>query len=804
MKQCREYIPLVPVGSSTSAAQVALVEYIPRIALGNVLDEVNPKNHTQELFITSGFQLVTGYDNFTLSSSLTGFVVKCLYGSETATTDRLTGDAAIIFLILGWRLLGGVLNAVDQNMQENARHEKEMKRVEKVIQRHRDMLADLSKKDQGATEGKKIKDKWSAFNILNFKRAIDVYATDQILSDYHKHRVYLAFRSALGNNATTCELQALSNFMEFNTKSTRDKLIHVVENALKSKIKPAPIADKDTRFVARVLKSMGNFILANCTGMSLVTIMASFIAAAAIPGLIVSMPLVYISAIGVGLLYAFFKVANEVKERHHSKIAQKFNQEKVRYKQHQAIQNLLSPVKLLDVNDAEMNTVKMENYDPEDVMQEVPLTIRGFFASRVFFSLPLSIAVGSVTGWWAVIIVAGIVAGLFGSAGLVGAAAVIFPAVAAAVVTLFYIAKSLDSLYQEYQLEKEKIRQVNANLALQKSQARLSSSLRTVNRLSRGELLEEYIRRFLKKEKSDDKELKRSFHLIEKMLGVKKSEAADDNAFYGYLASEIMDNEPDNKRGFIGKIILGTPSLMDDNTDSLDVEKKKLRALALAKQLRDHINGSVDNDPLQYTTEFVKKSKTKREIFSEYIVGYGFSLTLPIVVGLSVAVAFATGPAFIFIGIGMAVLLCITTYVSSVMNQHREDRMKDYELKSAQIDMRDKVVEFKLPVKVSLGAQEHKTSGAPDALNLPLIEPIIYEPPRSGSPTTSVVREGVGLTLEDSGVTIDKRNTVGEHIAFFSVSNAYSALRSVSSENSPPITSMHPDSFIKGSFPEAA
>ena len=160
MKQSGEYIPLVPVGSSAPEAQVALVENTPRIVLGNVLDEVNAKNHTQALFITSGFQLVTGYDNFTLSSSLTGFVVKCLYGSETATTDKLTGDAAIIFLIIGWRLLGGVLSAVDQNMQENERHEKELKHVEKVIERHRDMLADLSKKNQDATDGKKIKNSY--------------------------------------------------------------------------------------------------------------------------------------------------------------------------------------------------------------------------------------------------------------------------------------------------------------------------------------------------------------------------------------------------------------------------------------------------------------------------------------------------------------------------------------------------------------------------------------------------------------------------------------------------------------------
>jgi hypothetical protein len=278
-----------------------------------------------------------------------------------------------------------------------------------------------------------------------------------------------------------------------------------LKTALLAKLKPEPIARKTILFIGNVLKRLGSFILANVTGISIVTGLSSFIAAAVMPAATLVMAPVYVASILVGLIYSVLRVLHENKEIKHAKIIRKLQKEKIHYQQYEVIQDFvrytekLSSAPLHSVIHERDTIGKANNLqaDKKDVMTAVAVSRSDSFLKRLLALFPLIAVVGAVTGWWGVITVVSIYTGLLGGAGLIGVAAVTAPAVGAAVAGLYFFARSFAELYQDHGFEQAKIAEVNANLKMQQAQAALSPTLQNVTRYRRGELLTNYIRGFL-------------------------------------------------------------------------------------------------------------------------------------------------------------------------------------------------------------------------------------------------------------------------------------------------------------------
>lgn len=688
MKRGEEGIALLKVGQQKADAFNA---GDANVQFGNVLDQVNSQNDVTDILSTLGFEIVNGYDNFTLVSSLASFIVKCETTPEMVTSDHLKGQTAIIIAILSWRLLGSVFSVISEKLAEDDRIEKETKKIVMVIERHRAMLSALNElpvKNNNNNSRKKIKDKWADFNASLFNTALQ-NLSNKNLSELELQELYYVFRSAVGNKATQEDLQAWEKFIQDPTIGNREELRKRIEAGLKTKVKATPIADKDTRFVGRVLRLIGNFIMANATGMSIVVVMSGFIAAipfVAALGFSATLPIVFLVALGLGIGYGCLTLTQEMKKRRHQKIAEKLKQEKVRYKQNQAI-NSFSSMKNMSSSDVQESMKPVSLDDVKDSMRPISENQVGSLSWRILFNIPFILSNATVSGWWAVLMGVTVVTGLIGGAGLVGVSAILFPAIVAGVFALFSLTKFIVNAYHDYHFEREKIQQINNNLAIQKLQATSSQRLRDVVQLSERELLKEYITALLTNTDSNRK--KKDFHLIEKMIGAKLSDAQNADAFYGFLASKLIDG----------------------NIQS-EVESQRTSTLELIKNLRNHVSGEDSKDTVNYHDDFKIKPVAFKESFRA-VVGYGFSITAPIVVGLGVAMAFVLGPAFLFVGVGMAALLCGTYYVSTVINERRDTRVKKYDSMLAQIDMRDRLTDIKLSQKYSLVKSQSDTNKEP-------------------------------------------------------------------------------------------
>lgn len=657
----------------------------------DLINKVNSQNDVADILSTIGYELVNGYDNFTLISSLAGFIVKCETTPETVTSEYLNGQTTIIVGILCWRLLGSVFSIIDERIAENDRIEAEKKKLAKVVDRRRSMLKSfnhLSSNDSHNNSLINKKDKWAEFNTRQLSDALEKLS-DRNLSELELQQLYLVFRKAVGNNPSQEDVKAWMDYLHYPNKINLIPLCERIELGLNAKVKETPVADKDTRFVGRVLRSIGNFIMANFTGISIVIALSGFIAAIpffATLGFAATLPAVFLTAIVVGLLYGILTLIQEGKERRHQKITQKLRQEKVRFKQNHAIEKLMSTV--TNTVEQHKKVLSLENEQNEgervlvakeqviDSMQPISEKDGGSISWRLIFNLPFILSNASVSGWWAVIMGATVATGLIGWSGLVGFSAIVAPAVAAVLSGLFALSKLIANSYFDYHSEQEKIRQVNNNLEIQRLQARSSDTLRNVIKLSQSELLKEHIHAMIMS--TDVGSRKKDFHLIEKMIGAKLSEAINPDAFYGFLVSKLVD-------GF--------------NLRSHEINK--ISAKTYVQNLRTLMNGEAETSPIQLHSVFNKKETSFREAFRAF-VGYGFSITAPIVVGLGVAMAFIVGPAFFFVGVGMAVFLCATYYVSSMINNRRHERMRNYDAMLAQIDMRDRLAEVNVSKKYSV------------------------------------------------------------------------------------------------------
>ncbi len=686
MKSCSEKITL-DVGENNAKALGSANAGVAAVQFGNVLDQVDSQNDVKEILSTLGFELVNGYDNFTLVSSLASFIVKCETTPDTATSDYLKGHTAIVAAILGWRLLGAIISIIDERMSENDQIEAEKKKISKVIQRHGAMLAYLSKiqdKNSNNNFESKKKDKWADFNVSQLDYAFEKMQNGPI-SELELEQLYVVFRKALGNKATPEDFKAWEDFVENPSVDNKDALKMKIAAGLRSKVKVTPIADKDTRFTGRVLKLIGNFIMANFTGISIVIVVSGFVAA--IPffaglGFAATLPAVFVAAIGVGLGYAFLTMYQEKKAKRHQKIARKLNQEKVRYKQNLAIEKLSSSLsgaiesnaaEILGENQNAVDIVSKDLINDSDSMKTISENEGASFTWRLLIDMPFTLSNATVSGWWAVLMGATVVTGLIGGAGLVGFSAIIAPVVAAGLSGLFALSKLIVNSYYDYHVEKERIHQVNNNLTIQRMRAQSSETLRGIVKLSKSELLKEHIDLMLKNK--DLHSRKKDFHMIEKFIGAKISDAENDDAFYGYLASKLVYEKHENHVGY-----------------------QKTEALNLVKNLRNFMSDKNDGGLVHYNPTFNKKSTSLKERFRS-LVGYGFGITAPIAVGLGFPMAFIMGPAFLYVGIGMAAVLCATYYISSVINDRREARMKNYDAMLAQIDMRDRLADMKLSEK---------------------------------------------------------------------------------------------------------
>ena len=125
------------------------------------------------------------------------------------TSDYLSGQTAIIVAILSWRLLGAIFSIIDEQMAENDRIEKEMKKIVKVIARHSAMLSSLNK----LQESNANKDKWADFNVHQLSDAVKKLSNGNI-SELELQQLYVVFRSAVGNKATQKDFQAWKNFIQ--------------------------------------------------------------------------------------------------------------------------------------------------------------------------------------------------------------------------------------------------------------------------------------------------------------------------------------------------------------------------------------------------------------------------------------------------------------------------------------------------------------------------------------------------------------------------------------------------------------
>ncbi len=689
-------------------------EYVPLSPLAQLKlnDRVQLSNYTVDQATNLPFQLITAYDNRGISTALAGFIVKSNLGADAVTTDHLSEE--LMLLVLGIRFALTLANVASESIAEDKRHQKELKRKQKIDERYRAMFEEYLKLLEAVQEQLKqgIIPKWSDYNSTVFSSILKLYShNSRKLSEQEVHLFYAALRLAIPAAHLAEVFEKFNRFRENNNDQTRIALIQSVELGLAARVKPTSvIKNKRVRSLLRNLKRVGDFIMANVTGLAIVTILASYIAIS--PVITVIMFYVYIAAIVVGVVFALLKVARDLIERRHEKIAAIENEEKAHYKQSQAMKKLSDNVK--NLSDESETAQQQESISNDNNAVQINILDRSFSEGgsllwRILISFPITAAVSSVSGWWAVTTVSGVVTGLGGPA-LVGAALGVAPIICAVIVTLFSLTKSMANLYREYHVEQEDIQNLHKECDIQDQAIRSNKVLRAVSKLSDAELLRCYIAEYLNQVSIDPSKENRKevLHNIQKIIGVKYSDAVNPYAFYCYLASKLL-RESHNSKG-------------DHNNALILVSQFKAHC-----EEREFSTITQRDKGIVISRTFFQKRKSASEKFTSKFDAL-CAIIMPVIIGLGLAAAFVTGPLFPVVAIGLIGLLGILSYVNAQIKNGYAERKMEREKFRVKMAVCDEAALFLLRSGHQLPAHQ---------------EAVIHNTPSEGDPT--IIRGNVSL-----------------------------------------------------------
>jgi hypothetical protein len=559
----KEFIPLIDFQTDSSQP---ISKNNEKKAHCKGVDKVHPVNYTVEHVTNLPFQIITAYDSSGAVTALGGLIVQLNLASDSITKGPLSEE--ITLLVLGVRIALTLANVAAESIEEQERHETEIRRKKKVDARYRAMCLHCSELLNSIEVQLKDKTKpnWSAYNAMIFSAALSLYSQENVaLSEQDEHLFYSALQFALPAEKQSEVFHSLRKFKKHNTERSRIALEEAVIRAFEYRVKPAPIIkNKKLRSLLRNLKRVLDFLLANATGISLVTIFASYIAV--LPFISVVLFPVYIAAVSFGLVFAMLKISRDIIDHKHERFATKSAEQKSRYKQSRSMKKLLnhllktSPDEYLpSEQDSAQNSAAESNDESwptdtaktlqERTCQKQPWSEGGSLLLRTLITLPMTAAIGAISGWWAVITVSGIVTALGGPA-LGGAALMFLPPISAGIVAIYFTVKSFANHYRDYHLEQEDIKAITKEWETRQQRQASNKKLRNVSALADAELLETYINEYLRQVDPGNptENSKEFFHNIQQMIGVKFSEAKDSSAFYSYLATKVL-NGPSNDKG---------------------------------------------------------------------------------------------------------------------------------------------------------------------------------------------------------------------------------------------------------------
>ena len=121
----------VPQGNPAHAAPVNGVSPANQKLVNN-LDQINPQGYILDNIINLIFNLVDGYDNSGISTTMASTIIKLKHGHDAKNSDHLDGATVVVALMLAQRLLGSAIMMADNAMREYDRYVDESKRKEKL------------------------------------------------------------------------------------------------------------------------------------------------------------------------------------------------------------------------------------------------------------------------------------------------------------------------------------------------------------------------------------------------------------------------------------------------------------------------------------------------------------------------------------------------------------------------------------------------------------------------------------------------------------------------------------------------
>jgi hypothetical protein len=121
----------VPQGNPAHAAPINAVSPANQKLINN-LDQVNPQGYLLDNIINSISNLVEGYDNSGISTTMASTIIKLKHGHDAKNSDHLDGATLVVTLMLAQRLLGSAIMVADNAMREYDRYVDESKRKEKL------------------------------------------------------------------------------------------------------------------------------------------------------------------------------------------------------------------------------------------------------------------------------------------------------------------------------------------------------------------------------------------------------------------------------------------------------------------------------------------------------------------------------------------------------------------------------------------------------------------------------------------------------------------------------------------------
>jgi hypothetical protein len=594
---------------------------------------------------------------------------------------------------------------------------------------------------------------WSVINALTFSLGLAHYRDKfHLLTPYDKHILYATLGQITNSYKDVPQERAfghsnsvarkfnifITSQHEEERRNAERSLMAIIETTLEDRV-----TIKRPSFRERVVKKVGDFLTSNGAAISLLTGAAGLISL--IPGANVIMMGVYMAAIALSVSFASLKVWWDIyKEEKYHRQRKAYDNETRRAKQAEAAETLLINAQtlacsvatkhILDQNEAQ------EIFDYNDELYN--RTLSRVHAAEVKWGVAKIIAIvatlGSATllGWNTVVSFSTLTTGIAGHvglsiAGLVGASAITVPIFGALVAAGFMIFKKVSDLIQEYKEEQAKLIQVISNLTFQKQRAQMADgkTLRDVCVLSPRELLRRYIAGYLSMQsnklnnnvynihdsqhavKAKAKARTEFFQRIEKLVGVKKSEAARPEYYYGHLADFMCQDIEDNheKEAIIELVTrlkyhmpeedyapplpknkdappLHTPLTFSHVTEEVipfsDLRKKPAIFRPTPERKIDHAGN---------WERFCGKFLTASNLYSA-----AFNIGNMVSIGLALALTFASGPAF-FIVAGLLISSFIGIAVTrEVLKHYRNKRLAEYDQTLAHIEMRDKTAEYYL------------------------------------------------------------------------------------------------------------